>query len=155
MFPPLSLGGFPTLYTVEVKERLEDWTDETVMRTNTTDLSLVLTDLEPLTRYDARVRSRNFNGFSEFSQERQFSTFSNSKSLFHPVWVSSECLLTLCVLLKLLYTYCVYYTALSLLLSLCHTLSSSLFPSPPSLPLSLPPSLPPSLTHSLTTISSA
>jgi hypothetical protein len=68
-------GGFPTLYTVEVKERLEDWTDETVMRTNTTDLSLVLTDLEPLTRYDARVRSRNFNGFSEFSQEAQFSTF--------------------------------------------------------------------------------
>ena len=73
--PPLSLGGFPTLYTVEVKERLEDWTDETVMRTNTTDLNLALTDLKPLTRYDTRVRSQNFNGFSEFSQARQFNTF--------------------------------------------------------------------------------
>ena len=75
MLPPLSLGGFPTLYMVEVKERLKDWTDETVMRTNTTDLSLVLTGLEPLTRYDARVRSQNFNGFSAFSEAEDFSTF--------------------------------------------------------------------------------
>ena len=73
--PPLSLGGFPTLYTVEVKERLEDWTANTVIRTNTTDLSLVLTDLEPLTRYNARVRSQNFNGFSAFSEAEDFSTF--------------------------------------------------------------------------------
>ena len=45
------------------------------MRTNTTDLSLVLTDLEPLTRYNARVHSQNFNGFSEFSEAEDFSTF--------------------------------------------------------------------------------
>ena len=50
-------------------------TDDTVMRTNTTDLSLVLTDLAPLTRYNARVRSQNFNGFSAFSEAEDFSTF--------------------------------------------------------------------------------
>ena len=75
MLPPLSLGEFPTLYTVEVKERLDDWTGDTVMRTDTTDLSLVLTGLEPLTRYNARVRLQNFNGFSAFSEAEDFSTF--------------------------------------------------------------------------------
>ena len=68
--PPssLSLGGFPILYNVEVKLRIEDWTDDTVLRDNTTDLSYDLTGLVPLTRYDARVRSLNSNGFSEFDQ---------------------------------------------------------------------------------------
>jgi hypothetical protein len=56
---------------VEVKERLGDWTDDTVMRTDTTDLSLVLTGLEPLTRYNARVRFQNFNGFSLHSVKQR------------------------------------------------------------------------------------
>ena len=89
--PPtsVSLGGFPILYNVEVKLRIEDWTDDILLRVNTTDLSYDLTGLEPLTRYDARVRSLNINGFSEFSEVKDFSTFGMCMHLY--VCVYSLC----------------------------------------------------------------
>ena len=69
-------GGYPDNYTVEIKRPIEDWTNESVVRVpGITDLSLEVTKLTPLTTYDARALSVNFNGPSEYTSPTiKFST---------------------------------------------------------------------------------
>ena len=78
LFPPSSsscwLGGFPTEYRLEVKQHLQDWSSDGVLRINTSELTHNLTGLDTLTRYDARVLSVNFNGPSDFSPTAEFAT---------------------------------------------------------------------------------
>ena len=69
-------GGYPTNYILEVKELLINWDNDSVLRL-TGDSSFLchkLPDLTPLTNYEARVLSINFNGPSDFSDIREFST---------------------------------------------------------------------------------
>ena len=68
------------MYILEVKRRVEDWTDGNVMMFtlgNVTNHTLSGdSELEPLTSYDVRVQSVNFNGPSNFSiPAAMFSTF--------------------------------------------------------------------------------
>ena len=69
-------GGYPTNYTLEVKELLINWDNDSVLRLtgDSSFLSHKLPDLTPLTNYEARVLSINFNGPSDFSAIREFST---------------------------------------------------------------------------------
>ena len=65
------------MYRLEVKRRVEDWEDDNVMMFNLTATvtTQTLSNLEPLTSYDVRVLSVNFNGLSDFSTPAMFSTF--------------------------------------------------------------------------------
>ena len=66
------------MYRLEVKRRVEDWGDDSVMMFNLTATvtTQTLSNLEPLTSYDVRVLSVNFNGRpSDFSTPAMFSTF--------------------------------------------------------------------------------
>ena len=72
------------MYRLEVKRRVEDWEYDNVMMFNLTATvttqpgelrTQVLSNLEPLTSYDVRVLSVNFNGPSDFSTPAMFSTF--------------------------------------------------------------------------------
>ena len=65
------------MYRLEVKRRVEDWEDDNVMMFNlaATVTTQILSNLEPLTSYNVRVLSVNFNGPSDFSTPAMFSTF--------------------------------------------------------------------------------
>ena len=71
------------MYSLEVKRRVEDWEDDNVTMFNLTvyittvynNFTVYITNLEPLTSYDVRVLSVNFNGPSDFSTPAMFSTF--------------------------------------------------------------------------------
>ena len=54
-----------------------------------------LTLLDPFTQYTLILFVTNEVGLEGDFDETMGMTLSNSKSLFHPVWVLSECLLTL------------------------------------------------------------
>ena len=67
------------MYRLELKRHVEDWEDDNVMMFNITATvkTQTLSKLEPLTTYDVRVLSVNFNGPSTFSTpDAMFSTFS-------------------------------------------------------------------------------
>ena len=64
------------MYRLEVKRRVEDWEDDNVTMCNlTVYITQTLSNLEPLTSYDVRVLSVNYNGPSDFSTPAMFSTF--------------------------------------------------------------------------------
>ena len=69
------------MYRLEVKRRVDNWQDDNMIvfdLENVTNLTLSSenSNLEPLTSYDVRVRSVNFNGPSDFSTpDAMFSTF--------------------------------------------------------------------------------
>ena len=65
------------MYRLEVKRRVEDWEDDNVMMFSLTATvtTQTLLNLEPLTSYDVRVQSVNFNGPSDFSTPAMYSTF--------------------------------------------------------------------------------
>ena len=72
------------MYRLEVKRRVEYWEYDNVMMFNLTATvttqpgelrTQVLSNLEPLTSYDVRVLSVNFNGPSDFSIPAIFDTF--------------------------------------------------------------------------------
>ena len=68
-------GGFPVSYTVEIKRGLQNWEEEGIISvSNITTLFHDQTGLTPLTIYDARVLSVNFNGLSDFSYFVRFRT---------------------------------------------------------------------------------
>ena len=67
-------GGYTTNYALEVKERLMNWDSVLRLTGDSSFLSHKLPDLTPLTNYEARVLSINFNGPSDFSAIREFST---------------------------------------------------------------------------------
>ena len=66
------------MYRLELKRRTEDWVNDNVVMFNLTATvtTQTLSNLEPLTSYDVRVLSVNFNGPSDFSTDAMFSTFS-------------------------------------------------------------------------------
>ena len=67
------------MYRLEVKRGVEDWEDDNVMMFNLGNVTNQTlsgdSELEPLTSYDVRVLSVNFNGPSDFSTPAMFSTF--------------------------------------------------------------------------------
>ena len=58
-----------------MKRGFEEWSGGKSVNLTSDMRQYDLTELDPLSTYDTRVRSQNLNGLSEFSAEVEFITF--------------------------------------------------------------------------------